>query len=487
MGSKMKKKTIWVWMASIILAAGILGGCGENVEETDKITVTFYDTDQTVVLKTEEVAKGGKVTYFEPEKEGYTFMRWYATPSLSHEFDFDTAITENTSVYSGFVSSQADTREYAIVGNGTSPALLASSWGTVINDEHKMTRDPAKNEYSITLDLYAGDEFQFANNSSWHGQRGYGYMTTIEQDGKEYFANAGGLGETSTKRSNIKVAVTGNYTFTLTTFPAEDTYETDNVNYTEESKESFNINPYDTILWTYNGELAQEAVAMETSYYIKGAGITGWQDKYTAQTGFTREEGLYKFTAPLKAGEEFLFTSMVTVDNTQTVGTEYIRYSNLDEASQELFDKTDSFNMIAKEDGTYTFSYDKESTVLSVTYDSKFIEPYDYYVKGSFGGTEWGTEGNADYQLVEKEAGSYVYTLDAVTLEAGDELGLQSMKDGERITFYNFDYMKAAADDNANGNFEPKDDGHGNIVVTTAGTYGISFNAYTGEIIFTQG
>ncbi len=49
------------------------------------------------------------------------------------------------------------------------------------------------------------------------------------------------------------VAVAGNYTFTLTTYPGEDEYETDDANYTEENKENFNINPYDVITWTYNG------------------------------------------------------------------------------------------------------------------------------------------------------------------------------------------------------------------------------------------
>ncbi|HFI0810267.1 TPA: hypothetical protein ACGO1E_000962, partial [Streptococcus suis] len=74
---------------------------------------------------------------------------------------------------------------------------------------------------------------------------------TIEKDGVTYFENSGGLGETSSKRSNIKIAKSGTYTFTLITHPAEDTYDTENSEYTEAKKESFNINNFDTITWTY--------------------------------------------------------------------------------------------------------------------------------------------------------------------------------------------------------------------------------------------
>ena len=49
------------------------------------------------------------------------------------------------------------------------------------------------------------------------------------------------------------MAVSGNYTFTLTTYPGEDVYDTEDSYYTEETKENFNMNPYDTITWTYNG------------------------------------------------------------------------------------------------------------------------------------------------------------------------------------------------------------------------------------------
>lgn len=365
-------------LAALVLSIGTVG-CGNNETNTESNTqeevkedtckVTFYDSDGKTELKTLEVKNGECAEEYVPEKEG--FVGWFATPQMSHRFDFSTPITEDTQVFGGFVTYVEDTREYSVVGSGTSPVLMESNWGKVLGDAQKMTKEDndEANVYTITLDLNEGDEFQFATNSSWHNQRGYGYLESISKDGKEYFANAGGLGDVSTKRSNIKCAVAGNYTFTLTTYPGEDTYETDNSSYTEENKEAFNINAYDVITWTYNGESTADNGDTKTDYYIKGAKITGWEDVYTDETRFTEENGIYTLTVDLEEGDEFIFTSMVTVGETSGVGTEYIRYSNIaadDLKSQSFVTGTDSANLVASQAGTYTFTYDASTKVLTV-------------------------------------------------------------------------------------------------------------------------
>lgn len=245
-----KNRVMAILMMSVTILAGttMLAGCGGNtsgnVTDTEQSelgeaetvhTVTFYDSDGSTVLSTEEVADGTCAKEYTPEKDGYIFVGWFATPQMSHRFDYTMEITDDTSVFAGFVSYVEDEREFAIVGSGTSPVLLESNWGKVIGDAQKMTKEEndEANIYTITVDLNAGDEFQFAINTEWNHQRGYGYLQTLSQDGVEYFKNSGGLGETSTKRSNIKCAVSGNYTFTLTTYPGEDVYETDNPNYKE--------------------------------------------------------------------------------------------------------------------------------------------------------------------------------------------------------------------------------------------------------------
>lgn len=218
-------------------------------------TVTYYDSDGTTVLETKTAADGACAEEFTPEKAGETFVGWYATPQMSRKYDFGTQVKEDTALYAGFTSYVEDTRTFVIVGSGTGAVLAESDWGAVIGEAQTMTKEEndEANVYTITLDLEAGDQFQFAINGSWEDQRGFGYMTTIAQDGTEYFKNSGGIGETGAKKSNIEVAVSGNYTFTLTTYPGEDVYDTEDSYYTEETKENFNMNPYDTITWTYNG------------------------------------------------------------------------------------------------------------------------------------------------------------------------------------------------------------------------------------------
>ncbi len=336
--------------------------------------VTFYDSDGTTVLQTVEVEDGALLEEYVPEKDGYTFAGWFATPQMSHRFDFEAAITQDTSVFAGFVSYVEDTRTFAILGSGKSPALMESSWGSVIGDAQTMQKEDnaEANIYTITLDLEEGDEFQLAMNSAWENQRGYGYLNTITMDGVEYFANSGGLGDTGVKRANIKVKVAGNYTITLTTYPGEDTYDTGASGYSEDNKENFNINPYDSITWVYNGESESGKVETQTDYYIKGAIITDWKDVYSDETKFTEENGIYTLTITLEEGDEFMFTSLITAEDVESVGNEYIRYTNIAEDDAESLSYvtgTEGANLVAGAGGSYTFTYDPSTQVLKVAFE----------------------------------------------------------------------------------------------------------------------
>lgn len=393
----MKKRKTGLWVATVLLAA-VIGGCGSektadanatetniadtNAAETtetetqsqvaENFTVTFYDSDGSTVLDTKEVKAGTCVEEFEPEKEGYTFVGWYGTPQMSHSFDFSEAITEDKSVFAGFVSYQEDTRSWAIVGSGSSAAMLESNWGKVISDIHMMQKEEVEgaNVYTITLDLMEGDEFQFAIDTAWSDQRGFGYLENIEQDGVEYFANSGSLGDAKVRKSNIKVAVSGNYTFTLTTYPAEDYYDTKDAYYTEAGKENFNYSNYDSIQWVYNGGATSSAAEYQTDYYIKGAVITGWEDVYTDETRFVEADGVYTLTIALTEGDEFLFTTLLTSGDSQSVGNEYVRYTNIaadDSDSLACILEGSSANMMAAKDGTYTFTYNPKTKVLQAS------------------------------------------------------------------------------------------------------------------------
>ena len=61
------------------------------------VTVSWYDG--TKLLKEETVAKGSKLTSWEPQKDGSTFMAWYAEASKTQLFDFNTVINEDTDLF----------------------------------------------------------------------------------------------------------------------------------------------------------------------------------------------------------------------------------------------------------------------------------------------------------------------------------------------------------------------------------------------------
>ncbi len=480
---------ILVALAMSMSCVVALAACGRGEPETAEYIVTYYDG--TEVLKRETVKSGETATEWTPEKADYTFEGWYATPNFSHEFKFDKAITQDTSVFSQWASAtqSTDTRVYYIVGSGTSPILRASDWGKVLNEDMKMQKASNKNEYTYTVDLQENDEFQFAINDSWHNQRGVGYMTALKlADETEAFSGTGTIGDNSAYRMNIKCELSGNYTFTLTTHPDDDTYETTHPQYTEANKEAFNINSLDKISWKRNGDVS-EVGDVVTDYYIKGAGITDWKDMYNAATKMIGNNGVYTLEVYLKANDEFMFTSLNTVGSEVSTGTEYLRATNLDEASKAFLDKKQNENMVAKATGTYTFTYTKSTGVLTATFDAeKAPAAADYYIDGTFaeGVTDWsGYCFNSQFKLTETTAGSGIYQLKNVTFKADSQFVIQAFKAGSTekgewntpgyngLGSYNFTYLFGAGD-----NFQAVGGGNNNVKVIAAGEYNIKFDSY---------
>lgn len=477
------KKLKWIAMALVlVLGMAAFAACKPDEPETPVFTVTYYDG--TTVLKTEEVEEGGYATDWEPEaKEGMEFSDWYVDAGLNRVFDFEgEAITADRNLYAGYVAvGTDDTRTWAIVGSGQGDILSSSAWGTVITDVHALEKTEGENEFTITLDLYEDDQFQFATDTSWMNQRGFGYIPladrTMTVDGEEVtpFSGGGGIGETADKQSNIIVEYPGNYTFTLTTYPDEDYYD-DNVN-----NGLVSISNFDTITYEYNGPAA-ELSSTVTEFYIKGQDITQWGDMYNPATQMTRVGSTYTLTVYLKAGDQVMFTSLNVDRETgeSTVGTTYINVTNLDEESASLFTAAGN-NMTVNTSGEYTFTYDADSKTLSAALDedATLVEA-DYYLDGSFGGLSWNQSFyDPDYKFAA--AGNDVYTLDGIELAAGDEIVIQSFtqgateESGEKLAAYNFRYYRGT-----DGAFEAADadNNNYNIAVVTAGTYNIVFDAY---------
>lgn len=455
----------------------------------DKVTVSFIDgTDKTTVLKTVEVEKGSTVEEYVPEKDGYEFVDWFGTPSMNHEYDFSTPINNNVSIFAGFTKYVEDDRVFYVVGSGTSELLFTSAWGDVITDSHKLTKAEGKNEYSITMDLKAGDEFQFALNSAWENKRGFGYLDTLElADGTAVFSGQGSPYDDSTKGQNIKVEYSGNYTLTLYTYPNEDYYNTSAPSYTEEQKEVYNLGMFDKITWVRNGDVLNDSVTI-TDYYIKGADITGWSDMYNLHTQMLNNGSNYTLSIYLNEGEEFMFTSRITkIEDGETSvsgGSTYINSNNIaaDDASWDYVDKAAGTNLIAKAAGTYTFTYD--GTNLKVAFDAdEKPAAQDYYLDGDFldGANKYGAfiDDPDSYKLVETEAGSGVYKLSGVEFKEGQLVLIRAYAAGATASWdathtdYQFTYLAK------NDNCEAESESSANIRVLVAGTYDITFDSYS--------
>ena len=465
------------WLALVVVAVmmlSVLVACNQ----TKEYTVTYYDG--TNVLKTEKVEEGKTATEWTPEKEGYNFDGWYATPNFSHEYDFASAVNEDISVFAKFSSAAQvdDTREFAIVGYGTSQLLATSNWGNVITDNHKMTKANGQNVYTLTTDLYADDQFQFAADSSWNHQRGFGYLVEPTRNDVEYFSADGGLGDTGgNAKKNINVKVSGNYTFTLTTHPADDI---DNPT---------GVSASDTITWVRNGDAA-ELKTDKIEFYIKGEKITDWKDMYNDATRMVGISGVHTLTVYLVANDQVMFTSMVTIDGETNVGTTYINYSNLDTTSQALFEQSGN-NMKVKASGEYTFTYTESEEegvagTLSVTKKDATPAAQDFYLDGQIGSKTWGAFMEDDsLKLVQSTSDSNVYTIEGVELAVGDELRICAYAQGETPTWnnmaasYQISYVFGAG-----SAFSAASESNANIKVLKAGTYNITFNSYSKMITF---
>lgn len=491
----MKRKILAIALfCAFVLSVCALAAC--KPEEKGDITVTWYDATGTTdvskmpVLKTEKVNSGDKLSSYTPSKDGgYEFVNWFAVPSKGHLFDFSAPITEDTAVYAGFAKVQNDTRTFYVLGNGNCELLFGTNWGAVITDSHKLSKAADKNEYTITMDLMKGDQFQFAIDGAWHNQRGFGYLVeTALKDGTEVFSSNASPYTDAAKTANIMVEYAGNYTFTLRTYPGDDYYNTSAPNYTEETKETYNMGTYDTITWKRNGDVQNNVVTV-TDFYIKGEHITDWADMYNPSTQMVRDGNSYTLSVWLKKDDQFMFTSRVTkIENGQSSvapGSTYIKSNNLDAAARELIDgySEAGANMKAKADGKYTFTYKSDTQVLSVAYVNETAAAMDYYLDGNIGaGNKWNAfvDSPAEYKLQESSAGSGVFTI-TKQLAVGQSVQIRGCAAGETPTtsntannLFQFNYVKTPGD-----SFEAMSEADNNIKVKVAGNYDISIDGYS--------
>lgn len=379
--SKLKKLGFCMAAAMVLtLSLGIAAACTDGEEG---YTVTFYDG--TTVITTREVAQGGTVAEFEPsdvsyEKEGYNFSGWYATSDFTHDWSFETAIEQDTNVYSMWASSQQDTRQWLIAGSSSAGGPLAAiGWnGGPIEgaDGNILTKTEGKNEFTITIDLYAGDQFQFCiqdEDGEWNtddanggGARGGQYL--VEND---YMSAPGtGLGD---GQVNITVSVSGNYTLTLTTDAVDKNVGSITVVRNGDAP-AVTVDRSDYTWYIYGNSAAETSAQSVLAGTNWGANVESLQ--YSAYEMFKTSDnepdgtGIWMQTWTLAAGDEFLLAYCTLKEEggiSAQDGTMFY-YPDIDEFNGEdaAFKKADGMgsNIVVVEGGTYTFT-------LTVTLNSE--------------------------------------------------------------------------------------------------------------------
>ena len=381
--TRLKLRKFGALMAAVMALSLTLGVAAACAEDETKFTVTFYDG--TTVITEKEVEEGGKVAAFEPsdvgyEKEGFAFDGWYATADFTFDWSFDTAIDKDTNVYSMWTSSKEDTRQWTIAGSSSAGGPLAAiGWnGGPIEGENGniLKKTEGKNEFTITIDLYVGDQFQFCiqdeegvwntDDASGGGARGGQYL-----EENEYMSAPGtGLGD---GQVNITVSVSGNYTLTLTTDAEDKNVGSIKVVRNGDAAE-VTIDRSDYTWYIYgnsSAETSAESVLAGTNW---GANVTSLQ--YSAYEMFKISDneadgtGTWTQTWKLAEGDEFLLAYCLLKEEGGIAaqdGTMFY-YPDIDEFNGEdaAFKKADGMgsNIVVVEGGTYTFT-------LTVTLNSE--------------------------------------------------------------------------------------------------------------------
>lgn len=235
------KKAAGILLAGTLLAASFCGcgkNNGENEEATTKaaqVTVTFMNGE--TKLGSVSVESGSSVAeteYGKYEKaDDAEFLGWFETPTFlaaSKKEPSKTSFTKDTTLYGSFKSTVVnnDTRVWYIAGTSEKGALKDCNWANKKVEEalreqfvlQATGKNP--NEFAITIDLYAGDQFQIIHDWAWDGQKGFGTFTEIDET---LFESGGAIGGTDNK-ANVNVLQDGNYTITLTTNPDDEAFDT---------------------------------------------------------------------------------------------------------------------------------------------------------------------------------------------------------------------------------------------------------------------
>lgn len=230
MGMKRLEKRLTAGAMIAMLSFGCIAGCGSKEQEaaasSEQVTVTFMNQDEVLGTATANAGEALDASSYETyeNSQDADFNGWYETPTFleSSKKDLSTdSFSKDTTLYGDFRASSVaeDTRKWYIAGTSEKGILSANNWAGDITDEEKeefeLKPTGNTNEFSLTIDLYEGDQFQVIHDWSWDGQKGFGKFSNLDET---QMVDDGGLGGT-VDTDNVKVVMDGNYTITLSTNP----------------------------------------------------------------------------------------------------------------------------------------------------------------------------------------------------------------------------------------------------------------------------
>ncbi len=353
-----------------------------------KVTVTWYDGS--TELRVDKVVKGSTLTEWTPEKDGHTFMGWFAEASKTDAFDFATIINEDTDIFAAFRSDAhvADSTEYYLIGTGAGD-MGKSNWDhTASATNLKLTKDETvtnANVYTITLTMYAGDGFQICHDGSWDGQQGIGHMI-----GAEYCDGVNQYDKETYTAADKKVAQVLDANGDVV-FVGSDEYnkgfEVWNI-FLAEGKDGV----YKFTYTTYPGQAGNNTLAWELVQAIEPLAKThdmyfigtmnGWNTDYTAQEGLNLVESSDKttWTGVLTITEEH-YADWTETDPANTLGVKCAAFKVFN-AVDGAYHSVDGGNIFVTA-GSYIVTYTVEGNSVTVT-----AENPAYYLVGTFVGAD---------------------------------------------------------------------------------------------------
>ena len=147
---------------------------GDTPTPAAKYTVTFNtDGGSSVESQTVESGKTATKPATNPTKSGYTFKGWFSDAACTKTFDFNTAITNNTTIYAGWTKNSDPTavRNVKVIKTGTGTGSVVQT--KLANNKVKVswssttTKTNINMVTSVTVDGQSKYSSSNINKSSW--------------------------------------------------------------------------------------------------------------------------------------------------------------------------------------------------------------------------------------------------------------------------------------------------------------------------------